>query len=84
MWQYVFKRLLLMIPTVLGAAVVIFLLLRAMPGDVCEIKLGGEGAYVDEAQITLCRDQLGLNDSCWSSSPILPGASPPSTSAPRW
>ena len=44
MWQYVFKRLLLMIPTVLGAAVVIFLLLRAMPGDVCEIKLGGEGA----------------------------------------
>ena len=62
MWQYVFKRLLLMIPTVLGAAVVIFLLLRAMPGDVCELKLGGEGAYVDEAQIALCRDQLGLND----------------------
>jgi peptide/nickel transport system permease protein len=62
MWQYVFKRLLLMIPTVIGAAVVIFLLLRLMPGDVCEIKLGGEGAYVDEAQITLCRDQLGLND----------------------
>jgi len=62
MWQYVIKRLLLMIPTIVGAAVVIFLLLRFMPGDVCEIKLGGEGAYVDEAQITLCRDQLGLND----------------------
>jgi peptide/nickel transport system permease protein len=62
MWQYVFKRLLLMIPTVVGAAIVIFLLLRAMPGDVCELKLGGEGAYVDEAQIELCREQQGLND----------------------
>ena len=62
MWQYVFKRLLLMIPTVLGAAFVIFFMLRAMPGDVCELKLGGEGAYVDEAQIELCREQQGLND----------------------
>ena len=62
MWQYVIKRLLLMIPTVIGAAFVIFFLLRAMPGDVCELKLGGEGAYVDEEQITLCQEQLGLND----------------------
>ncbi len=62
MWQYVFKRLLLMIPTVIGAAFVIFFLLRAMPGDVCELKLGGEGAYVDEEQIELCQEQLGLND----------------------
>ncbi len=62
MWQYIFKRLLLMIPTVIGAAFVIFFLLRAMPGDVCELKLGGEGAYVDEAQIELCQEQLGLND----------------------
>jgi peptide/nickel transport system permease protein len=62
MWQYVFKRLLLMIPTVVGAAFVIFFLLRAMPGDVCELKLGGEGAYVDEEQIELCQEQLGLND----------------------
>ena len=62
MWQYVIKRLVLMIPTVIGAAFVIFFLLRAMPGDVCELKLGGEGAYVDEAQIELCREQLGLND----------------------
>jgi peptide/nickel transport system permease protein len=62
MWQYIFKRLLLMIPTVLGAAFVIFFLLRAMPGDVCELKLGGEGAYVDEEQIELCREQQGLND----------------------
>jgi peptide/nickel transport system permease protein len=52
-----------MVPTVIGAAFVIFFLLRAMPGDVCMLKLGGEGAYVDEAQIELCQEQLGLNDS---------------------
>ena len=62
MWQYVFKRLLLMIPTVVGAAIVIFCLLRLMPGDVCELKLGGEGAYVDEEQIELCQENLGLNE----------------------
>ena len=62
MWQYVLKRLILMIPTVIGAAFVIFFLLRALPGDVCELKLGGEGAYYDEEQIEICRDNLGLND----------------------
>ena len=40
-----------------------FFLLRALPGDVCELKLGGEGAYYDEEQINICREQLGLNDS---------------------
>ena len=62
MWQYIVKRLLLMIPTVVGAAFVIFFLLRALPGDVCELKLGGEGAYYDEKQIEICRENLGLND----------------------
>ncbi|MEM0989433.1 MAG: ABC transporter permease [Pseudomonadota bacterium] len=62
MWKYVVKRLVLMVPTVIGAAFVIFFLLRALPGDVCELKLGGEGAYYDEEQINICRENLGLND----------------------
>ena len=61
MWQYVLKRLLLMIPTVIGAAFVIFFLLRALPGDVCELKMGGEGAYYDEEQIKICQKNLGLD-----------------------
>ncbi|MEO1693726.1 MAG: ABC transporter permease [Pseudomonadota bacterium] len=61
MWQYVFKRLLLMIPTVIGAAFLIFFLLRLLPGDVCELKLGGEGAYYDPEQIRICRQNLGLD-----------------------
>ena len=62
MWQYIFKRLLLMIPTLLGAAVLIFFLLRLIPGDVCEIKLAGAGLYVDQEQIDICRKNLGLDE----------------------
>ena len=61
MYQYILKRLLLMIPTLLGAAVLIFFLLRLIPGDVCEIKLAGAGLYVDQEQIDICRKDLGLD-----------------------
>jgi len=61
MYQYIFKRLLLMIPTLLGAAVLIFFLLRLIPGDVCEIKLAGAGLYVDQEAIDICRKDLGLD-----------------------
>jgi len=58
--RYITKRLLLMIPTLLGAALLVFFLLRAIPGDVCEVRLAGTGLYVDEAEIELCREKLGL------------------------
>ena len=47
MLQYIIKRLLLMIPTVLGAAFVIFFILRIVPGDVCQLKMGGDGGFFD-------------------------------------
>ena len=52
--------MLLMIPTLFGAALLVFFLLRAIPGDVCEVRLAGTGLYVDEAEIELCREKLGL------------------------
>ena len=52
-----------MIPTLLGAAVLVFFLLRMLPGDVCEVRLAGSGLYVDDEIIDECRDELGLNDS---------------------
>jgi len=58
--KYIVKRLLLMLPTLLGAAILVFFLLRAIPGDVCEVRLAGSGLYVDEAEIELCREKLGL------------------------
>ncbi len=62
MYKYIIKRLLLAIPTLFGAALLVFFLLRAIPGDVCEIRLAGTGLYADPAEIELCREKLGLND----------------------
>ncbi len=62
MYKYIINRLLLMIPTLLGAAVLVFLVMRLVPGDVCEIKFAGDGAYADPEQIQICRDNLGLDD----------------------
>jgi len=61
MWQYIVKRLFLMIPTVIGAAIIIFILPRMMPGDICELKFAEASSYSVE-QVDLCRQNLGLND----------------------
>ena len=61
MWKYILKRMLLLVPTLLGAAVLVFFLLRLVPGDVCEIRLAGTGLYADPAEIALCRKNLGLD-----------------------
>jgi len=51
-----------MLPTLIGAALLVFFLMRLIPGDICEIRLAGTGLYVDEEQINVCRNDLGLND----------------------
>ena len=51
MYNYILKRILLMIPTLLGAAFLVFFLLRLIPGDVCELRLAGTGLYVDPEEI---------------------------------
>ena len=62
MYQYIIKRLILMIPTLFGAALLVFILMRLVPGDVCEIRMAGDGAFVDPQAIEICRENLGLND----------------------
>jgi peptide/nickel transport system permease protein len=62
MYQYILKRILLMIPTLFGAAALVFFLLRLIPGDVCELRLAGTGLYADQETIDICRDNLGLNE----------------------
>ena len=34
MWQYIVKRVLLMIPTLVGAALVVCFLMNVIPGDI--------------------------------------------------
>src|SRR2546422_9131384 len=62
MWQYIVKRLLLMIPTLIGAALVIFLLMNIIPGDVALLVIGGDqGGDINPRELARLREQLGLN-----------------------
>jgi peptide/nickel transport system permease protein len=61
MQQYILKRLLLTIPTLLGAALLVFILLRLVPGDVCVLRMSGGAGYVSPKAIEACRIELGLD-----------------------
>jgi peptide/nickel transport system permease protein len=63
MHRYIVTRLLLAIPTLAGAAALVFVLMRLIPGDVCLIRLGSGGAHVDPEAVALCHRQLGLDQS---------------------
>jgi peptide/nickel transport system permease protein len=65
MWQYILKRLLLMIPTLLGVAALVFLLLRVLPGDIVELKYAGSGTFAPRQVIEVERKQLGLDKPLW-------------------
>ncbi|HXV49037.1 MAG TPA: ABC transporter permease [Candidatus Binatia bacterium] len=61
MGPYVVKRLLLMIPTLFGVAVLVFFMLRVAPGDIVELKYAGSGAFAPKEAIERERAQLGLD-----------------------
>jgi len=61
MLRYTLNRLLLMIPTLLGVAVLVFFMLRIVPGDVVEVKLRGDGGSVSQETIDMERKRLGLD-----------------------
>ena len=63
MYQYIVKRVLWMVPTLRGAAVFVLFLLRFIPGDICELRMAGEGAYVDEEALATCRAGIGIDKS---------------------
>ncbi len=50
-----------MIPTLFGAAALVFFLMRLIPGDICELRMAGTGGYFDEDALKICRDELGLD-----------------------
>ena len=59
--RYILQRLLLMIPTLFGVAILVFLMLRLMGGDPVEVMLRGEGANVSQEIIEAERIRLGLD-----------------------
>jgi peptide/nickel transport system permease protein len=61
MLRYTVNRILLMIPTLLGVAVLIFFMLRVVPGDIVEVKLRGDGGSVSQETVEMERKRLGLD-----------------------
>ncbi len=61
MYGYILNRIALMIPTLLGVALITFLLLRVVPGDIVVLKLAGDGGRVDETVLQQERARLGLD-----------------------
>lgn len=61
MLRYTINRLLMMIPTLIGVAVLVFFMLRIVPGDIVEIKLRGDGGSVTQEVIDAERARLGLD-----------------------
>src|SRR5438309_2708513 len=62
MSTYVAKRLLLIVPTLLGAAALVFVIMRVIPGDVALLIFGGDaGGHIDPKQLAAMRHRLGLD-----------------------
>jgi len=61
MLLYTLKRLLLTIPTLIGVAVLVFFMLRVVPGDIVEVKLRGDGGNVTQEVVEQERKRLGLD-----------------------
>ena len=65
MLRFIFQRAALMVPTLLGVAVLVFLMLRLMPGDITDVMFRGEGGAVPQDVIDAERRRLGLDQPIW-------------------
>ena len=64
MHTYVIRRVLLFLPTLIGASMLIFVLMRLVPGDIAEIlvyQTGSESSAIQKRQIQQIRRELGLD-----------------------
>jgi peptide/nickel transport system permease protein len=61
MYRYIVNRVLLVVPTLVGAAALVFVLMRLIPGDICMVRLGSGGASVDPRALAVCHAELGLD-----------------------
>jgi len=64
MRRYVIGRLLLMIPTLIGVAILTFVIMRAVPGDIVALQYAGSA--VPQSVIDEQRHLLGLDKPMWN------------------
>jgi len=64
MQRYVMQRLLALLPALLGVSLIIFFVMRALPGDVARQILtgGGSGQGITQEQVNKLHRELGLDD----------------------
>ncbi len=65
MSKYLIKRFLLMLPTMLGVALVTFMLIRVIPGDVVELRYSGDRGSVSQEVLDQERHRIGLDQPVW-------------------
>jgi peptide/nickel transport system permease protein len=61
MITYLAHRILLVVPTLFGVALLVFFMLRVVPGDIVEVKLRGDGGAVSKETIEFERKRMGLD-----------------------
>jgi len=59
MLNYIIKRLLALIPILIGVAIIVFLIVHLIPGDPAQTMLGERAT---DAQLEQLRESMGLND----------------------
>ena len=59
MYKYILKRLLTLIPVILGVVLIIFLIMDLTPGDPARMVLGN---MASEEALDAFREEQGLND----------------------
>ncbi|MDR5659840.1 ABC transporter permease [Serpentinicella sp. ANB-PHB4] len=59
MYRYILKRLLMLIPVMLGVSLVVFTIMYFTPGDPAKVMLGERAP---QAEVEALREQMGLNE----------------------
>jgi peptide/nickel transport system permease protein len=63
MFRYIISRLLLVVPTLFGAATLVFILMRLVPGDICLVRLGSGGTSFTAEALNRCHAEIGIDRS---------------------
>jgi peptide/nickel transport system permease protein len=61
MYRYIINRVLLVFPTLLGAATLVFILMRLVPGDICLVRLGSGGTSFSTQALAACHAEIGID-----------------------
>src|SRR6202790_440801 len=61
MYRYIISRVLLVLPTLAGAATLVFILMRLVPGDICLVRLGSGGGNFTTQALATCHAEIGID-----------------------